>query len=293
MRPWFAESLVCPECRAPLRFDDPRCACGFRAAATQPLDLRPSRPLQRALTMPVSETAHADLDAIDILRPNLTYRARRGMRDSSELFSAAAPQLRDGARFLDLGCGPRDQVSAAEHFGLRYAGVDYASPDADLLADAHALPFADASFDAVLAYAVLEHLHNPFLAAAEAARVLAPGGVFFGAVSQGEPFHESYFHHTALGTLALLRAAGFRATRLWPSYDTLHSLATMGRYPKLTRAVIELTHHLAKATPLLAPRAFFRLSQRQKQMEELYRAASICFVAERDPSPGLRPPSPR
>ena len=279
MRPWFAESLVCPECRAPLDFDDPRCECGFRAAPMQPLDLRPSRPLQRALTMPVDDTSRADLETIDVSRPTVTYRAQPGMRDSSELFSAAAPQLRPGARFLDLGCGPRDQAPAAEHFGLRYAGVDYTSPAADLLADAHALPFEDATFDAVLAYAVFEHLHNPFLAAAEVARVLVPGGVFFGAVSQGEPFHESYFHHTALGTLALLRAAGFRATRLWPSYDTLHSLATMGRYPKLTRGVIELTHRFAKATPFLAPRAFLRSTARQKQIEELYRTASICFVA--------------
>ena len=150
-----------------------------------------------------------------------------------------------------------------------------------MLADAHALPFSDASFDLVLSYAVFEHLHNPYMAATEVARVLSRGGLFLGAVSQGEPFHESYFHHTALGVLALMNATGFRVRRLWPSYDTLHALATMGRYPRVTRILIEMLYRFVKATPFLAPRAFFRSSQRDKELEVLYRTASICFVAER------------
>ena len=56
--------------------------------------------------------------------------------------------------------------------------------------------FAAASIDLVFSYAVFEHLHNPDLAAAEVARVLLPDGLFFGVVSQGEPFYKSYSHHT-------------------------------------------------------------------------------------------------
>jgi SAM-dependent methyltransferase len=151
--------------------------------------------------------------------------------------------------------------------------------------DAHALPFADSAFEIIFSYAVFEHLHNPFLAASEVARVLAPRGIFFGTVSQGEPFHDSYFHHTAFGVLSLLRSAGLTVRRLWPSYDTLHALATMGRYPRVTKGLIELLFRFAEATPFLAPRAYFRLSPREKQLEALYRAASICFVAERISEP--------
>ncbi|MYA50132.1 MAG: class I SAM-dependent methyltransferase [Chloroflexi bacterium] len=44
-------------------------------------------------------------------------------------------------------------------------------------ADVHELPFADASFDAVFAHAVLQHVREPLRALAEMRRVLKPGGV--------------------------------------------------------------------------------------------------------------------
>jgi SAM-dependent methyltransferase len=228
----------------------------------------------------VGTSAPQDLKECSLARPVVTYTGPRAARDSAELFSAVAESMTAGDRLLDLGCGWRDQAPVAAHYGLRYAGVDYSSPGADMLADAHALPFSDASFDLVLSYAVFEHLHNPYMAAAEVKRVLAPGGLFLGAVSQGEPYHESYFHHTALGVLALLHATGFRVRRIWPSYDTLHALATMGRYPRATRVLIELLYRFVRATPFLAPRAYFRSSQRDKELEELFKTAGICFVAE-------------
>jgi len=278
--PWYFDRLVCPECRARLRPPE-ACGCGFSPSPNLPLDLRPVRPLFRTISLPIANTAPSLLDNCEISRPKLTYSGPRAVRDSAELFSAVADSLHPGGRFLDLGCGPRDQAPVAAHYALRYAGVDYSSQQADLLADAHALPFSEESFDLVLSYAVFEHLHDPYLAAEEVARVLTPGGLFFGAVSQGEPFHVSYFHHTPLGVLALLHAAGFTVRRMWPSYDTLHALAVMGRYPRLTKLLIEILYRFAEATPFLAPRAFFRATARDKDLEALYRAASICFVAER------------
>ena len=277
--PWYRDRVACPECGAPITIPNSTCACGFAIPEGVPPDLRPRRPQWRTLHLPAGTTAPDQLTTISIARPTVTYTGPRAIRDSAELFSAVAESLRPGQRLLDLGCGPRDQAKVAAHYGLRYAGIDYSSPAADLLADAHALPFAGASFDLVLSYAVFEHLHNPYMAAAEVARVLVPGGRFLGAVSQGEPFHESYFHHTAYGVLALLTASGFVVERIWPSYDTLHALATMGRYPRAIRALIELLHRFTRVTPFLAPRAFFRASQRDRDREALFRTAGICFVA--------------
>ena len=92
---------------------------------------------------------------------------------------------------------------------------------ADIFGDAHFLPFRAGAFDLVFAYAVMEHLYNPFLALAEVRRVLRPGGFFIGAVSQGEPFHASYFHMTPWALVSLGEATGLKIERLWAGPDTL------------------------------------------------------------------------
>lgn len=48
-----------------------------------------------------------------------------------------------------------------------------------MVADAHALPFADGSFDAVVAIEVFEHLRDPVLATSEILRVIRPNGSVF------------------------------------------------------------------------------------------------------------------
>jgi SAM-dependent methyltransferase len=261
-----------------LAFDALACECGF---VVNGRDFRPQHPQPRQATIAIGSSAFDDLRDVLIERPAVTYNGPRAERDSSELFSATERWMQPGAKLLDLGCGPRDQAAPAAHFGVSYVGIDYSSERADLLADGHAIPFRDGTFDVVFSYAVLEHLYHPFLAVREVARVLRPGGVYVGTVSQGEPFHDSYFHHTALGLLTVLRGADLRALRLWSSYDTLHALATMGRYPRVLRVLIETLRRISDRAPFLAPRKYFRWSPRERAVDELHRTASVCFVAEK------------
>ena len=131
-------------------------------------------------------------------------------------------------------------------------GIDISGNSADILANAHALPFKSDAFDFILAYAVLEHLHNPYISIQEIERVLTPGGIFIGTVSQGEPFHSSYFHLTPWGLISLIENTGsLHILRLWDSMDTLLALARMGRYPKIIRSavkMVDLIHKIGRAS---------------------------------------------
>jgi SAM-dependent methyltransferase len=60
---------------------------------------------------------------------------------------------------------------------MRQIGLDIRPhPAADARGDAHQLPFADDSFDAVVSMEVLEHLHSPERVVDEIRRVLKPEG---------------------------------------------------------------------------------------------------------------------
>lgn len=282
---WFLDYLACPDCASPI--PKPRtgiqCTCGYTREPESPLDLRPLSPRARKITVDIGTTADSDLKSSKIERPISKYQGPSAARDSSELFSAVHDQLAEGMRLLDLGCGPRDQSVVAEHYGLQYVGVDYSSKEADIRVDAHAVPFQNDVFNFVFSYAVLEHLYNPFLAVSEAHRVLKPGGVYFGTVSQGEPFHDSFYHHTAWGTLHVLKSAGFRIVQLWHSYDTLRALATMGRYPRIVKPMmLAFDVFLNRFGRYLSPRKFREWSRRDLDVDALHRAASICFVAVKD-----------
>ncbi len=115
----------------------------------------------------------------------------------------------EGARVLLLGCGDAGEREYLERLGCAPLGVDIKrSSKANVIGDAHELPFRDDGFDLVLSMQVLEHVCSPWIAVQEASRVLRPGGWFVGSVAFMKPFHNSYFHMTHKGVQHLLDIAG-------------------------------------------------------------------------------------
>ena len=98
-----------------------------------------------------------------------------------------ATSIGAGTRVLDVATGPGYVAAQASERGASAIGVDVAEamvalarrshPGIDFrTADVHALPFEDASFDAVVGNFVILHLGLPERAVSEFVRVLAPGG---------------------------------------------------------------------------------------------------------------------
>lgn len=92
-------------------------------------------------------------------------------------------------RLLDVGCGTGHSRRVYANHLASYTGIDLSLgslrvarrqfPGTFVQADAFALPFADATFDAVAFSSVLHHLPERLPALGEARRVLRPGGLVF------------------------------------------------------------------------------------------------------------------
>jgi len=106
-----------------------------------------------------------------------------------------APLLRAGMRLVDCGCGPgsitadlAQAVAPGETIGIdrpESAVMDGRALARErgianlvfLATSVYQLPYADGSFDAAFACALLQHLASPLAALKETRRVLRPGGV--------------------------------------------------------------------------------------------------------------------
>lgn len=105
-----------------------------------------------------------------------------------QILPLAAEELADAKRVLDVGCGDGQVSRLATRLGADVIGVDPTwncvsvanerGGAAFARAGAAQLPFAAASFDAVVACLVFEHIRDVDAAIAEVARVLRPGGRF-------------------------------------------------------------------------------------------------------------------
>lgn len=169
------------------------------------------------------------------------------------------PHLRPEMKILDCGCGPGGislGLAALVPAGS-VTGVDIEPGQLELgrteaaqrglpnvsfeQASLYELPFADASFDAVLAHAVVYHLGQPRTAVLEMKRVLKPGGILGlrdadidGDVYYPEdPLLQKFWslaeHVSTAGGAdlsfgrkqrALLRECGFHEIRASASYDS-------------------------------------------------------------------------
>jgi len=139
---------------------------------------------------------------------------------------------------LDLGCGAGNAVDffAQTLPGALYHGVDIeGSPEASSRTrvdasfrsyDGQNLPYDDRYFDLVYSRQVFEHVRHPDVVVHEIFRVLRPGGLFIGSMSNLEPYHSfSIFNYTPYGVYRLLEDNGFKLRCLRPGPESLSLIA--------------------------------------------------------------------
>ena len=164
-------------------------------------------------------------------------------------------------RVVDVGCGHKPYRALMGPGVTEYLGVDHpdGDADADVRAEAHALPFPDEVFDAAVSFQVLEHLREPARCVREMHRVLRPGGRVVLTAPGVWPAHEiprDYWRFTRYGMEALLRDAGFTEVRVvalggfWSALGQMANLELNRTAPG--RALIPLVNLAARAMDRVA-----------------------------------------
>lgn len=180
---------------------------------------------------PLQENPEPDVDFSNMKAPHHLTK---------EMMTYFPKAMNNDSYVLDIGCGSTLHKGVCEHAGFKYIGLDYDSAEAGLLADGHALPFYDESFDFMISIAALEHMQYPLVMLSEAYRVLKKGGMFIGTVAFLEAFHSnSYYHHTHLGVYNSLKHAGFEVENVSPSTDwtVLFAQSQMSLFPRLPKII--------------------------------------------------------
>ena len=199
----------------------------------------------------------------------------------------SAPQI------LDIGCGtganlPMLRQFAGEHgriaaidfspHALQFARTHPSAKQVSLLqGDALHLPFADASFDIVTMFDVLEHLPDDRRALSEVHRVLKPGGRYVWSVPAYQHLwsaHDTALHHFRRyehdGLRRLLLQSGFGIGRLSFAMSLMPPIAWLWRklmLPFVPRRPLDATRHSQGAILPSVPPAFNAILVQYLKME--------------------------
>jgi SAM-dependent methyltransferase len=237
--------FCCPLDRGELRdFVCVRCGTAFPAVDVSGTKIRDLRAIDRPASMTFDMTVPVPIlpDALrkKLLVPrtwpsDLVPQDELRKRYGTKLSIGFQHHVREivGARgtalaALDLGCGNGGNKRYLADLGVtNVVGIDWWSTGADALADAHRLPFRDASFDLVISTAVLEHCYFPHLVMREIHRVLRPGGSALMGASFWEKWHgESFFHFTPNGIYAVCTQAKLELVDLWSGWGFIPAVLT-------------------------------------------------------------------
>jgi SAM-dependent methyltransferase len=216
----IARLLTCPRCGSSLVED----SCGFRCAAPAcvyaagnsfpivgrwPVVVDFERSVLKADSIAGWETGSKDAEVGQALQAPAIQRVPRSLRGIWKPLNRVAQRnvsrmlnmlSRRPSRILVVGGGTigngLDSVYACGD-EVEVIGLDlYGSDVTQLIADAHAIPLATGSVDAVIVQAVLEHVLAPTKVVGEIHRVLSDGGIVYAETPFMQQVHAGAYDFT-------------------------------------------------------------------------------------------------
>jgi len=180
--------------------DDRKAFAGRRAAELRGLGLSPGAGTEASVESDLQskQQAHFDWYAQNEKQSYLEYEQMPFWEAVDELtFADWRPRFTPGGWLLDVGCGNGRSTFKIADLDINVLAFDVskgairqaeararaAHPNARmsfLAADAKRFPIRDAVMDHVLIYGVLHHVPDPRATCLEVARILKPGGIYFG-----------------------------------------------------------------------------------------------------------------
>jgi SAM-dependent methyltransferase len=134
-------------------------------------------------------------------------------------------------RLLDLGCGARPYRELYEGLYPVVVGADCSLlSSADVLMDAHMLPFGEKTYDIVIMTELIEHMKHPSAALSEVSRVIRAGGYLFLSWPFCYSIHDlpnDFTRFTEFGMAELLRESGFEMVEINRRGDLICVLAAI------------------------------------------------------------------
>ena len=254
--------LICPRCRCRLevrrtecRCTDPGCGATYPIRQKVPVLFNESNSLfsiagvLRGEDKPFTAPPRRLRSFVSRWAPTLSGNVS-GLRNY-DLFARHALEVSPAPRVLVIGSRVEGQGMQAL---AKYPALQVIESDVELgprpavLFDAHDIPFEDASFDGVIAQAVLEHVADPQRCVSEIRRVLKPDGIVYAETPFMQQVHEGAYDFTRFTHL------GHR--RLFRDFEELDSgvacgpgmaLAWAWQYFLMSFARHQRTRTLAKA----------------------------------------------
>lgn len=241
------------------------------------MDLRCGAAKTHTLSVKTGAAAYGQLlDRVLKGPPPITYAGPLPERATGEFMSMIKDGVTPGGLIVEVGGGRGRYREPVLGLGFRFLTTDYESAGADMLADAHALPFKTTSADAVLMQSVSQALENPFVAFREVARVVKPGGLVLGTIDCCAVFASSFYNMTPWGLLSVLQSSGLSLERLWTMKDALEFCGTNPGYPWLVKPMLRALSRLSRLQ-ILTPRNLLG----GRTADSFVTAGSIAFVSRK------------